>query len=212
MKRLFKWGLTGIVLLLVVIFGAYYWVEYSVQGQWTKKVEELQPQHAVMVLGTSRWLKGGGENLFFKYRMKATEEIISEGKAKYALVSGDNSIKEYNETKEMRKALNQLGISDSLIVDDFAGFSTLDSVVRTREVFGQDSIIIVSQPYHLKRALFIANHYGIKAQGLAAKEIAFRYAPKSYLREYLARVKCVIDVYLLHRMPKYYKEKEIFPR
>ncbi len=84
-------------------------------------------------------------------------------------------------------------------------------MVRTKEVFGQDSIIIISQPFHNERALFIANNYDIKAVAFNAKGVPAKYSMKTYLREYLARVKALGDAWILHRMPKYYKEKENFP-
>lgn len=197
--------------LTLLIFGSYYWIEYSVENQLTSDIYKIKSQKTAIVLGTAKRVPGGAMNLFFRYRMDAVKSLFNHKKIKYVIVSGDNGLKEYNEPKYMKNHLIKLGIPKYKIIADFAGFRTLDSVVRSKEVFGQDSIIIISQPFHNARAVFIANHYGLKAQGFNAKEVRPKYGFKTHMREYLARVKCILDVYILNTMPKYYKEKEQFP-
>lgn len=210
-KRFIRLIPIAIVALILFILGTYAWISHTAKNQITDDVSQIQPHRAAVVLGTSKRVVGGNLNLFFKYRMDAVKELFVHHKIDYIIVSGDNSIMEYNETRDMKQYLIKIGIPEDKIIEDFAGFSTLDSVVRTKEVFGQDSIIIVSQPFHNERAVFIANHYDIQAVGFNAKAVGRRYSVKTHIREYLARVKCMVDVYLLHRMPKYYKEKEKFP-
>lgn len=211
LKRLLKLSIFGALALGLLLFGSYEWITYQSQEQLSSDISQIKPHKVAMVLGTARWVRNGRTNLFFKYRMEAVKQLFDNHKIEYVIVSGDNSIKEYNETRDMKKYLIELGIPNDKIIEDYAGFSTLDSVVRTKEVFGQDNIIIVTQPFHNQRAVFIANNYGIKAVGFNAKSVNKKYAPKTYIREYLARVKCMLDVYILHRMPKFYKEKEDFP-
>ncbi len=210
-KTLIKLGLLGIVLVSGLILFSNWWVEKTTKSQQYDEIDSLPKMKTAMVLGTSRWASSGRTNLFFKYRMEAAASLFKAGKVKYILVSGDNGIKEYNETRDMTNYLMKLGIPEDRIVADYAGFSTLDSVVRSKEVFGQDSIIIISQPFHNERALFIANNYGLKAVAYNAKGVPTKYSIKTYLREYLARVKALGDAWIFHRMPKYYKEKENFP-
>lgn len=210
-NRGFKFLGLGFLALIVFIFLSYEWISAASQNQITHKIEEIKPHKAAMVLGTSKRIRGGNINLYFKYRMQAVKELFDNNKIEYIIVSGDNSVKEYNETRDMKNYLMDLGVPEERIVEDYAGFSTLDSVVRTKEVFGQDSIIIVSQPFHTERAVFIANHYDIAAVGYNAKSVSRNYSMKTRAREYLARVKCLLDVFILHRMPKFYKEKEAFP-
>ena len=107
----------------------------------------------------------------------------------------------------MREALLKLGVPDSCIVLDYAGFRTLDSVVRCDEVFGEDSITIVSQEFHNQRALFIANKNNINAIAYNANDVYKNYSFKTRLREYFARVKCVLDIYIFHTSPKFLGEK-----
>jgi SanA protein len=121
----------------------------------------------------------------------------------HIVVSGDNSTEYYDESTAMKEALVLIGVPDSVITLDYAGFRTLDSVVRCKWVFGQSEIIVVSQEFQNERALFIANHYGINAVGFNAKDVPNRYGFKTMLREYLARVKAVLDIYVLNTQPKF---------
>ena len=90
---------------------------------------------------------------------------------------------------------------------DYAGFRTLDSVVRAKEIFGQDSITIISQSFHNERALYLAKHYGIEAVGYNAKDVEYwKKKLKIHGREYLARVKMFIDLYT-GKQPKFLGEK-----
>jgi SanA protein len=109
----------------------------------------------------------------------------------------------------MRKALLANGIPDSSITLDFAGFRTLDSVVRCKEVFGQDNFIIISQHFHLERALYIAKKFNINAIGFAAQNPPEKYSFKTNVREYFARTKAIIDLYFLNTQPKFLGKKEI---
>ena len=94
----------------------------------------------------------------------------------------------------MRRALLARGVPDSLIVLDYAGFRTLDSVVRAREVFGQDSFIVVSQRFHNERAVYLAGRHGIDAVGFNARDVHSLRALRTRTRELLARVKVFLDL------------------
>ncbi len=103
----------------------------------------------------------------------------------------------------MRKALIANQIPDSCITLDFAGFRTLDSVVRCKKVFGQNKVTIVSQRFHLERALFIAQKYDMDAIGFVAEDAPQQYGFYTYIREYFAKFLAVIDLYFLHASPKF---------
>ncbi|MDO5656606.1 MAG: ElyC/SanA/YdcF family protein [Flavobacteriaceae bacterium] len=211
LKRIFLSLLVLILILFGIIFGSYYWIKFQSYQHLTDDVTQITPHKTALVLGTSKRVIGGRTNLFFKYRMEAVYNLFSHNKIEYIIVSGDNSLVEYNETRDMRLYLLNLGVPDDRIISDFAGFRTLDSVIRAKEVFGQESLIIVSQPFHNERAVFIAKNHGIDAIGYNARSVNRKNSIKTFYREYLARVKCMIDIYILHTMPKYYKEKENFP-
>ena len=149
----------------------------------------------------------GTNNLYFTYRIQAAFELFKAKKVQYLLLSGDNHVKGYDEPSDMKEALIALGVPDSCIVLDYAGFRTLDSVLRSNEVFGEDSITIISQEFHNQRALFIANKNNINAIGFNSKEVNKNYSFKTRFREYFARVKCVLDIYILYTSPKFLGDK-----
>lgn len=211
LRRFWKLILAGIIVFTTVVLLSNYWVEKLAQGRTFSNLEEIPYNPTGLVLGTSKKVRGGNVNLYFKYRMQAAVELFNAGKIKFIIVSGDNSIMEYNETRDMKKALVEMGIPEDKIVEDFAGFSTLDSVLRAKEVFGQDSITVISQEFHNERAVFIAKNHDIYALGFNAKNVPQRYGTVTHTREYFARVKAMLDVYVLGSMPKFYKEKEAFP-
>ena len=210
-RRFWKLLLGGIILFTATILLSNYWVSEQAKGQTFDNIVEVPDNPTGLVLGTSKRVRGGGENLYFKYRMQAAVELFKAGKIKFIIVSGDNSIMEYNETRDMKNSLIQMGIPEDKIVEDFAGFSTLDSVLRAKEVFGQDSITIISQEFHNERAIFIGKNHDIYALGFNARDVPKRYGTVTVTREYFARVKAMLDVYILKSMPKFYKDKEPFP-
>lgn len=122
---------------------------------------------------------------------------------KALLVSGDNGSRQYDEPTAMKAALVAAGVPAERIVCDYAGFRTLDSVVRAREVFGQSRFLVVSQRFHNERAIFLARRLGIEAVGLNAQDVPRSRALTTWLREYLARVQAVLDVTLLGTRPRF---------
>lgn len=201
-----KWILIGLILSMALLIISNVWIVKSTASQIYFEVNEIPARKVGLVLGASKNTPHG-PNLYFAYRMKAAAELYKAGKVKFLLVSGDNHIKAYDEPSDMHDALVELGVPDSCIYLDYAGFRTFDSMVRCKEVFGEDSIIIVSQQFHNQRALFIANHEGIEAIAYNAKEVHNHYSLKTKIREYFARVKCVLDLFLLNTKPKFLGEK-----
>lgn len=211
-RRFWKLILAFLILLTATVLLSNHWVKKSAEGMTYNGIEEIPYNPTGIVLGTSKRARGGGVNQFFQNRMEAAYELYKNGKIKYLIVSGDNSIQEYNETRDMKKYLVELGIPEDCIIEDFAGFSTLDSVLRAKEVFGQDSLTIISQDFHNERAIFIAKNHDIYAVGFNAGGVPKSYGTVTLSREYFARVKAMLDVYVFRTMPKYYKQKETFPK
>jgi SanA protein len=159
-----------------------------------------------LVLGTSKYLKEGGINPYFRYRIEAAVALYKAGKVRYILVSGDNNTMHYNEPRDMRKELIMRGIPKEAIFMDFAGFRTLDSVVRCKEVFGQHQFTIISQEFHNKRAVYISRQHGIEAIAFNARDVSVKSGMRVLLREALARVKTFIDLYVVNAQPKFLGE------
>lgn len=206
-KAFVKWNLIIISLLLFIIFYCNYWITSSVKSQLYSDTATVPQRKVGLVLGASKNTSRGTANLYFSYRIQAAYELFKAGKIQYLLLSGDNHVKGYDEPSDMREALMALGVPDSCIVLDYAGFRTLDSVVRANEVFGEDSVTIISQEFHNQRALFIANKNNFHAIAFNAKEVNRNYSLKTKIREYFARVKCVLDIYVLYTSPKFLGDK-----
>jgi SanA protein len=164
-----------------------------------------------VVLGAAPRLADGRVNLFFRPRLEAAARLFKAGRVKALIVSGDNGSKNYDEPMEMKRVLIELGVPEGKIVCDFAGFRTLDSMVRAKEVFGQSRFIVVSQRFHNERAVYLARASGIEAWGLNAKDVPVALSLKTFLREKLACVKAVLDVNVLHTQPKFLGEKVAVP-
>lgn len=163
----------------------------------------VPPTDVAMVLGTSPRTRDGRANLFFRYRVEAAAELFKSGKVRHLLLSGDNRTQGYDEPTEMLEALTRAGVPREAMTLDYAGFRTLDSVVRARCVFGQSRLVIVSQGFHCERALYIARVRGIDASALVARNPGGAAGLRVRVRESLARVAAVLDVAVLGRDPRF---------
>ncbi len=196
----------GCFLLLIVVFLSHSMVRNAAADRIYSDYRELSDHDAVLLLGTSRFSRSGRPNPFFERRVRAAATLIESGRADVVVASGDNSHTNYNEPAQMTDALTERGVPAERIVQDYAGFRTLDSVVRMHEVFGQDNFIIVSQRFHVERALFLADAFGINAVGFAAEDVTGRAYLSVRLREYAARVQAVLDVYVFGTGPRFLGE------
>ncbi|GAB4094062.1 ElyC/SanA/YdcF family protein [Flaviaesturariibacter terrae] len=185
-------------------------VDKAAAGHLYSDVAAIPYRKVGLLLGTSKQLAGGWENLYYKYRIQAATALVKAGKVKYLIISGDNGRKDYNEPEMMRSDLIAAGVDSSRIFLDYAGFRTFDSMVRLREIFSQDSVTVISQPFHNERALFIASKEGISAIGFNARDVSARTGFRVQVRERLARVKLFLD-YLLGKQPKYLGPKVDLP-
>ncbi len=194
------------ILAIVALFVADYLVKETAKGKLFSETGLLKHHKVGLLLGTSKYTGNGLQNLFYRYRLEATIELYRSGKVDYILISGDNSRKEYSEPEMMKADLIAMGIPAEKIFLDFAGFRTLDSIVRCKEIFGETEIVVISQQFHNERAIFIADKKGIKAVGYNAKDVDGRYGLKVAIREKLARVKLMLDI-ALNKQPKYLGSK-----
>ena len=210
-----KIGLLLAALTLLLISGglvaSYFWVSYSVRARIFDSPAALPSNRVGLVLGTARYVRGGQRNLFFIYRMEAALALFNAGKIEYILVSGDNSTHSYNEPRAMKEALIARGVPAERIIMDFAGFRTLDSVVRAKQVFGQSSLTVISQRFHNERAILIGLHNGIDMVGFNARDVYIGQGVKTYLREIPARALVLVDLFLLGTDPRFLGEPSLIP-
>jgi len=208
-KFLFRILFFTVLSFLLFGFYCYFFIAVS-SGRYTSyNVYDLPNCTTALVLGTSRKLASGQENPYYLHRMSAAEKIYKTKKAALFILSGDNRKENYNEPREMKKSLLARGIPDSCLIADYAGLRTFDSMVRSQKVFGQDTIIVVSQAFHNARAVFIARKIGLTIYGYNANMVE---APASYrvlVREFFSRIKCVLDLYVLNTQPQHLGEKII---
>ncbi len=208
MRSVLKWLLYCVGALLTVMVIANIWVVTSTEDKVFSDYHLLPNNQVALVLGTSNKLSNGSPNPYFENRIRTAAALYRGGKVTHFILSGDNRSVYYNEPMEMKKALVKEGVPDSVITLDYAGLRTLDSVVRSKEIFGQDKITIITQPFHCYRALFISRFYHIDAVAIQAIEPSPEVMVKVYLREYFARTKAIIDLYVLKTAPRHLGEKE----
>lgn len=196
--------LTLVILVLLLISDAV--ITGFAKDKVYTDLNEIPQNKVGVVLGTSKYLKNGNINLYYQYRIHATAELFHSGKIEFVLVSGDNRHRSYNEPQTFKNDLVKKGIPEEKIVLDYAGFRTLDSMVRAKEVFGQESITVISQKFHNERAIYLAEKRGLKAIGFNANDVNLRSGMKVRFREYLARVKMFSDL-LFSKQPKFLGEE-----
>ena len=180
-------------------------------GKLYDDVSKVPAGKVALVFGTDDRVKGGRENLYFRYRIDAAEALWKAGKIRLILVSGDNSEKYYNEPEKMKKALIKRGVPKDRIICDYAGLRTLDSVVRAKEIFGLNDMVFVSQRFHNERAAYLAKANGISYCGFNARDVVTRGGLKTKLREVAARVNMWLDVRVLGTKPKHLGDKITLP-
>lgn len=203
-------GLALLPAFVLVVVHANVTAMWASRGRVFDDVSEVPATKVGLLFGTSDRVNGR-ENLYFRYRIEAATELWNAGKIKTLLVSGDNQTLRYNEPEKMRRALVKQGIPDDRIAPDYAGFRTLDSVVRAKVIFGADSLLFISQRFQNERAIYLAQANGIEAYGFNAKDVESHGGFKTKVREVGARVKMWLDVNFLNTPPRLLGKKERLP-
>ena len=204
--KLLKYGLLALFVTLLFIFLIDLWVQTSTSEQIFTSVEEMPKNKVGLLLGTRKMLRSGYINLYYSHRIDAAEQLFKSGKIEFILISGDNSREEYDEPTDMKNDLVERGVPENKIYLDYAGFRTLDSVIRANAIFGQEKFTVISQPFHNERAIFISEKKGLKPIGFNAKDVSNRYGWKVQVREKLALVKMLLDI-IIGKQPEFYGEK-----
>lgn len=208
----FRKVLRGLIIIVILVAAfiliSNIWIIESTKASIFTDVNQVPYNTVALVLGTSNKLTDGSPNPFFENRIRTAALLYHQRKVSHFILSGDNRTQYYNEPFAMKRALMKLGVPASAITLDYAGLRTLDSVVRSKEIFGQDELTIITQSFHSYRALFISSYYGIKAIAIITNELPRQDAPIVYWREYLARTKAVLDLYILKTAPRHLGDKE----
>ena len=201
MKKITLILFIGLLFIVSTIMLCHYIVVWNANGKIYTKIEDIPASDIGLLLGTPPQTRYGGmSNSFFNYRIDAAEALYKAGKIGYLLISGDdNSLNGLNEVQCMKDSLIIRGIPASVIFLDGKGLRTFDSVVRTSTLFGVKSFTVISQKFHNERAIYLAEHLNLdieKVQAFNAKSPTSKLSLLTYLREYLARVKMFMDIFL----------------
>ncbi len=202
-RRILAGAFVGLAATGAALWACDVWVSRAAAGRCHQQTQAMPAAPVAVVMGCSPKTRGE-PNRFYHARIQAGAALFKAGKVQALIVSGDNATKEYDEPTAMKADLAAAGVPEDRIYCDYAGFRTLDSVVRAQAVFGQSRFIVVSQRFHNERAIFLARRHGLDVTGFDAADVSRTMAPATYLREYLARVKAVLDVTLLSTEPKFY--------
>ncbi|WP_022974828.1 SanA/YdcF family protein [Nevskia ramosa] len=208
-RRRLRRGLIWVAALALVLVALINnWVvnnsEAYVYSNWS-----LLPDNEVgLVLGTSPFTRSGKPNPQFYGRIEAAVQLYQLGKIKKIIVSGANPDSTYNEPRQMWRELTKAGIPSQAITMDFAGVRTFDSISRAKAVFNLEQMTVITQEYHAYRAVFIAKKLNIRVAGYAATSDNIGVFSRTYIREVFARVKAVLDLYVLSTEPKFLGGRE----
>ncbi len=190
MKKIIRILFITIIVCIVLVLGINIFVTASVKDSISKQQDNAD---CILVLGAG--VNGENPSPMLKDRLDAAIELYKSGAADKILMSGDHGRKGYDEVNVMKRYAVRNGVPDSDVFMDHAGFSTYESIYRAREIFGVKSAIIVTQKYHLFRALYVARSLGVEATGTAANPRSYAGAVYREAREVLARnkdfVKCI---------------------
>jgi SanA protein len=197
-KAVFAVLWSGLAVLLAVIVTCNVWVITSTRSRMFYEIDSLPFHNDGLVLATGKLIEKGRINQHFVRRVDAAAALYHAGKIKRLILSGD---KGHDEPMELKRALLDRGVPESAMVLDNYGLRTLDSVVRAHDVFKCEKLTIISERFHDFRALFLSRYYGIDAVAYAPKKLPLRWMIRSEVRECLARVKAVLDLYILKTKP-----------
>ena len=189
--------------MLGLIIYSYWEISRFSAKQIYSEVEKV-PYHKVgLVLGTTRFMTDGSDNPFFLHRMDAAAALYHAGRIEQLLVSGDNLHEGVHETVEMKYSLIERNVPEEKIKMDRFGLRTLDSVLRAKNIFGLNELTFISQEFHNERAIFLAQHHGMETVGYNAEDVGGWTGLVVHLREYLARVKAMLDIHILDTQPRF---------
>lgn len=204
-----RWLILGIAAVPVIVLLANRWVINSTDAYIYKEGALLPFNDVGVVLGTSKYMENGKPSPEFRGRIQTAADLYRLGKVKHLIVSGANPDSTYNEPRAMYRELVKAGVPEKAITMDFAGFRTLDSMVRAQAIFGLTRFTVVTQRYHSYRAVFLGRKMNMNVVAFLAPAtsdggMGMRNPP----REVLARVKAVLDVFLLRTEPKFLGQPE----
>ncbi|MDR2039174.1 MAG: YdcF family protein [Bacteroidales bacterium] len=191
------------IIVAASFLGINYFVKYSSNKKCYKYLNNVPPCEVGIVLGAG--IRGNSPSKYLEDRLNAAINLYKSNKVQKLLLTGDNGRKDYDELTVMKRYCYRNGVDTARIYLDYAGFDTYSSLYRAKRIFKVDKAIIISQNYHIDRAVFTGNRLGIDSYGFAADNGTYNNYRKNVIREYVAVVKSVFDI-IIKRKPKYLGE------
>lgn len=204
MKRITKIVVCIIIIIIVVVLSINLYVT-SVTTTKIKDIDEIDYSDVDCIIVLGAGIRGNNPSPMLEDRLLTSIELYNQNVSDKIIVSGDHGQENYDEVNVMKNYLIEQGIPSENIFMDHAGFSTYDSIYRAKEIFEADKVIIVTQEYHLYRALYIAEKLDLEAYGIKANRREYQFQLKRDIREIAARVKDFIKV-IFKPQPKYLGE------
>jgi len=192
----------AVIILPVAVVGLTNWLIVRAARPHILPLDALPECQVAIVLGAGVW-RDGTPSSILRDRLDAGIELYRAGRVRKLLLSGDHGQKHYDEVNAMRRHILAAGVPAGDVFLDHAGFSTYESMYRAREVFRVRRAIVVTQRFHLARAVYTARQLGLDAWGYAADRRRYAAAARNALRETLARCKAAFDVLLLEPRPRF---------
>ncbi len=204
-RRIAPWALRGFAFLTLFVVASNLWIlryadEYLHERPYHAS---LAPSAETIAIVPGAYVIGLRPSSALRDRLQTALELYEDGTVSRILVSGDHGRTNYDEVGAMQHWLLSRGVAEQDIVLDHAGFRTLDTMVRARNVFGVRHAIVCTQRFHLARAVFLARRAGIDARGVVADRMRYAAHYWNHIREALARPAAVVDSYVLRREPKF---------
>ncbi|HVG39692.1 MAG TPA: ElyC/SanA/YdcF family protein [Pyrinomonadaceae bacterium] len=206
LKRLLYLAAAAVVLTIALIVGLRLWVHRAYRQKIVAQIEEVKPvdgePRVAIVFGAGLW-SGGTPSPVLYDRIETAVDLYRAGRVQKLLLTGDNRFQNYNEPAVMRRTALELGVPAEDLVPDYAGRRTYDSCYRAREIYGVRRAVLVTQAFHLDRAMYLCESFGIDSVGVAADRQTYGSASRQLWngREVLATAGAWLDLHVLRPVP-----------
>ncbi len=201
-KKIIAFIIAVIIFILLVIISCDFYARQKAEPYIYRSVDAIPYNEVGMVLGVSKTV-GKISNEYFLNRINTAVKLYNAKKIKYIMISGAKCpYRNYNEMEDMHNSLVERGIPPDVIIQDGAGYRTLDSIVRAKKLLNMKKFTIISQHFHNTRAVYIAKFYKLDVVAIDAPDCGlFYWELQTFMREHLAKVKMILDLHLLKTKP-----------
>jgi len=206
-KKIYKIIFITVFISAIVLVGSLFWIFNSTKEFIYSDMENIPHNSVGLVPGCNKYISSGVINQYYTQRINAAYNLFINNKIDYILVSGDNAHASYDEPRQMRNSLLELGIPNDKIFSDYAGFRTLDTIVRANEVFMLDKFTFISQNFQNQRGVFIGRNKSLTVIAYDANNTGQKDSFKTEIREIFAKIKMLLDLYILDKEPKFLGEE-----